>query len=407
MKYRTMGRTGVRVSALGYGCMRYPKKGGRVDEERTRRQILSLIDGGVNYLDTAYVYGMGQSESILGRVLQEGGRREKVHVADKVPPQLVFSRADMDKILSTMLQRLRSDRVDFLLAHALSDFATWARLRSLGYPEFLEQARREGRIRFAGFSWHGNTAEFKKVVDDYPWDFCQIQYNYLDEHNQAGKEGLEYAASRGLGVAVMEPLRGGALVGRMPREVAEILEGAGVRRSPAAWALDWIWDHPGVSTVLSGLNEESHVAENLRLADGSEAGMFADGDRRVVERVREAYGRLLRTGCTGCGYCMPCPFGVDIPRTFAMQNTLHLFQERQARVQYTLHATGMAGGVPSKASLCRECGKCETHCPQHIPIRERLKEADRELTVKAMLPAARLLRFIMRKRDRKAAAEVR
>lgn len=384
--------------------MRYPRKGGRVDEERTRRQMLSAIDAGVNYFDTAYVYGMGQSEAVLGRVLAEPGRREKVLVADKIPPYIVFSRKDMDRILTTMLQRLRTDRVDFLLAHALSDFPSWERLKSLGYPGFLEQARRDGRIRFAGFSWHGNTAEFRKVVDDHPWDFCQIQYNYLDERNQAGREGLEHAAARGLGVVVMEPLRGGMLVGRMPKEVAAVMAQAEVRRSPAAWALDWIWDHPGVSTVLSGLNEESHIEEDIRLAGESAPGMFTEADRRAVAGIREAYGRLMRTGCTGCAYCMPCPFGVDIPKAFALQNTLHVFHDGQARFQYTIHTTGMGGGAPSKASQCRECGKCETRCPQHIPIRERLKEADRELTVKAMLPAARLLRIVMRRRDRKARA---
>jgi predicted aldo/keto reductase-like oxidoreductase len=231
----------------------------------------------------------------------------------------------MDRILEAMLRRLSTDRIDFLLAHALNDYGAWERTVSLGYLDFLAEAKQAGKIRFAGFSWHGKLEEFKKVVDDYPWDFCQIQYNYLDENFQAGTAGLEYAAGKGLGVAVMEPLRGGSLVGRMPRSVAGIMDGAAAKRSPAAWALDWVWDRPEVSVVLSGLNDERHIEENLALAAASAPGSFGPEERKLIARVRDEYRRLLKVGCTGCAYCLPCPSGVDIPNVFSMRNNLHLF----------------------------------------------------------------------------------
>ncbi len=401
MVYREMGRTGVKVSALGYGCMRYPKKGGRIDAERTERQLRTAIDRGVNYFDTAWAYMGGQSESILGRVLAQARSAAsagagELYVADKIPPYIVYSRKDMDRTLETMLRRLGSERIDFLLAHMLGDFASWERLKSLGYIEFLEEARAAGKIRFSGFSWHGNKDEFKKVVDDYPWDFCQIQYNYMDEHYQAGCEGLEHAAAKGLGVAVMEPLRGGSLVGRLPAEAARAIEAAPVRRSAAAWALDWVWDHAGVSTVLSGLNEEAHIEENLALAEASYPGMLKDADRAMLAEIRSVYRRLMRVDCTGCSYCMPCPFGVDIPYAFSMLNSLHLFNDKGARFQYTVFTSGISGGKSSAASACSECGACEKKCPQHIAIRSKLKEVDAELSIKAMRPFIGALKLVRR-----------
>jgi hypothetical protein len=396
-----MGKTGIKVSALGYGCMRYPKKGGRIDAERTERQLRTAIDRGVNYFDTAWAYLGGMSETILGRAIADAksaspSSRDALYIADKIPPYIVFSRKDMDKTLETMLKRLASERIDFLLAHMLSDFASWERLKSLGYREFIDDARAAGKIRFAGFSWHGNKDEFKKVVDDYPWDFCQIQYNYMDEHYQAGREGLEHAAAKGLGVSVMEPLRGGSLVGRLPAEVAQAIAKADVQRSAAAWALDWLWDQAGVSTVLSGLNEEAHIEENLALAEGSSVGMLKEEDRSMMAELCSVYRRLMRVGCTGCSYCMPCPFGVDIPYAFSMLNSRHLFDDKHARFQYTLFTSGMSGGKSSAASLCTECGACEKKCPQHIEIRSKLKEVDAELSVKALKPFIGLMRFVRR-----------
>ncbi len=391
MKYRTMGRTGVEVSALGYGCMRYPKNGGRIDEKRTLAQLSTAMDAGVNYFDTAYIYLGGQSEAILGKAIAE--RRDSVFVADKIPPYLVFSRKDMDKLLAAMLKRLGTDRIDFLLAHALNDFQSWERLASLGYAEFLADAKRSGKIRFAGFSWHGALGEFKKTVDAYPWDFCQIQYNYLDERFQAGTEGLEYAAAAGLGVTVMEPLRGGSLVGKMPKSAEAIMKGAASKRSPADWALNWVWDRSEVSTVLSGLNEEAHIRENLALADASASGSFTEADKALVGRVRDEYRSLLKVGCTGCAYCMPCPYGVDIPNVFAMRNGLHLFASRHMRFQYTAFTAGLGGGTPSSAASCVGCGACEKRCPQGLEIRRHLAESHKELSIPALKPAIGLMRL--------------
>jgi uncharacterized protein len=408
MVYRKMGRTGVEVSALGYGCMRYPRKGGRIDSERTLRQLATALDRGVNYFDTAWAYLNGQSESLLGKALA-GAAREKAYIADKIPPSLVFSRSDMDKTLETMLRRLGTDRVDFLLAHALHDFVSWERLRDLGWPEFLRDARESGKIRFAGFSWHGNKDEFKRVVDDYPWDFCQIQYNYLDERFQAGREGLEHAAAKGLGVSVMEPLRGGSLVGRLPAEVASAIAAAPSGRSAAAWALDWVWDQGGVSTVLSGLNEESHIEENLALAQASRVGMLGPEDLATVAEIRSIYQRLLRVGCTGCQYCMPCPHGVDIPYAFSSLNALGLFGNRQVRYQYSLFTSGINGGRVSSPAACTGCGACERKCPQGIEIRAKLEEVDDEVFVKAMRPVAGALKALrwVRGERRGAAAPTR
>jgi uncharacterized protein len=410
MVYRPMGRTGVRVSALGYGCMRYPRRGGRIDVERTERQLRRALERGVNYFDTAWAYLGGQSEAILGRVLRDAGATRgattgasRAYIADKIPPYLVFSRKDLDRFLDTMLRRLGTDHIDFLLAHALGDLKSWERLRDLGYPRFLEDARAAGKIGFAGFSWHGNKDEFKKVVDAYPWDFCQIQYNYMDEHYQAGREGLEHAASKGLGVVVMEPLRGGSLAGRVPAEVAAAFkEGAahaqagGGSRSAAAWALDWVWDHAEVSCLLSGLNEEAHIEENLALAEASAPGMLRPGDKAMMAEISSVYARLMRVGCTGCSYCMPCPFGVDIPYAFSSLNSLHLFKDRHLRYQYTLFSSGMSGGRSSGPSLCTECGACEKKCPQGIEIRKMLKVADAELSVPALKPLVGLLALLRR-----------
>jgi hypothetical protein len=388
MVYRKMGRTGVEVSALGYGCMRYPRRAGRIDVERTEAQLEFAFAKGVNYFDTAWAYLGGQSETILGKFLKRIGRG-RAYVADKILPALIFSRRDFDKILGVILSRLSTEYVDFLLMHALSDFQVWERLKSLGAVEFIEQARRDGRIKYAGFSWHGDKDDFRRVVDDYPWDFCQIQYNYLDEHNQAGREGLEYAAAKGLGVVVMEPLRGGSLVGRMPAEAEQAIRRAALGRggnapSAVCLALNWIWDQPGVSTVLSGLNEEKHIEEDIALAENSAPNSMSDQDKMLLAEVRSVYERLMKVRCTGCGYCMPCPYGVNIPFAFAALNSYGYFHERQIKFQYNLNTTGYAGGRKSAASICTKCGACEKKCPQHIPIRASLEEASRELESGAM-----------------------
>lgn len=404
MNYREMGKTGDSVSILGYGCMRFPHVNGRVDQERTERQIIQAIENGVNYFDTSVIYHGGKSESILGDILARGFR-DRVRIATKLPPFMVHSVKDMNNILDNQLKKLRTDHIDYYLLHAVNDFGGWERLKRLGVREFIEQAKKDGRIRYTGFSYHGDKEDFRAIVDDYAWDMCQIQYNYIDEYFQAGREGLEYAASRGLGVVIMEPLRGGSLVGRMPREIEKIWDSSGIKRTPVDWALRWLWDQPAVTAVLSGMNEEAHIDENTRLAGEVQPNRLTEGELKLYERVKDEYYRLMKVGCTGCGYCMPCPAGVDIPFCFSYYNARHFFGAGRARWQYIAFAGGLMGGTPSYASLCKKCGKCEKACPQHLPIREKLAEVASDMEPKVLKPASWLVRKYFKLRGKNKPAD--
>ena len=378
MLYRTVPKTGDNLSILGFGCMRLPStRTGGVDEARAIRQIRHAIDGGVNYVDTAPVYHLGKSEQVLGRALA-GGYREKVRIATKLPHWSVYERADMDRILDAQLKTLQTDHVDYYLLHSLGK-GSFEKLLGLGVLEFLDAAKRDGRIRNAGFSFHDNLAAFKEIVDSYDWQFCQIQYNYLDEQNQAGTEGLRYAAEKGLAVIVMEPLRGGNLAGRIPPSIQKIWDEAPLKRSPAEWGLRWVWDHPEVTVVLSGMNDEAHIDENLRVAGSALPGSLSGDEHALIGRVRDEYRRLMKVGCTGCGYCMPCPAGVDIPGCFASYNAHALFpHDRTAKFQYIGRHGGLIGDR-SHAGLCRQCGKCAKSCPQHLPIPSLMKDVSKEM----------------------------
>jgi predicted aldo/keto reductase-like oxidoreductase len=376
MLYREMGKTGDKVSVLGYGCMRFPKKHLAIDEARTERQLISAIERGVNYFDTAYLYP--GSESVLGNTLAKG-YRNKVFVATKLPLPLVNSVKDMENILDTQLRRLKTDRIDYYLMHSVMTMDGWLRMKQLGVCDFIEKAQKAGKIRCIGFSYHGDRFQFNDIIDDHPWDFCQIQYNYLDEHFQAGVEGLRYAASKGLGVVVMEPLRGGLLVGKMPPEINAIWERAPVKRTPVEWALRWVWNQPEVSTVLSGMNEESHIDENIRIAEKAYPNSLSAAELAIIGEVKKTLSGMLKIGCTGCGYCMPCPAGVNIPACFSCYNSNFLFRDRTGEQNYLMLTTGGDSGAPSYASLCRNCGKCESQCPQHLPIRNNLRMVSKEM----------------------------
>lgn len=398
MLNREIRKTGDMLSILGYGCMRFPQKKGKIDLERTEKQIISAIEKGVNYFDTAYVYHGGKSESILGNILSKG-YRDRVKIATKLPPYMVHSRKDMDRILETQLKRLKTDRIDYYLMHALQDMAGWKRLKQLGVLEFLETAKQQGKVIKVGFSYHGDRSDFKTIVDDYPWDFCQIQYNYLDENNQAGKEGLEYAAAKGLGVIIMEPLRGGYLVGKMPTELQKVWDSAEVKRTPVEWALRWIWNHPEVTVVLSGMNEEAHIDENSIIASKAYPNSLNAKELKLFNEVKAFYSEKMKVGCTGCAYCMPCPAGVDIPKCFSYYNSKYLFDERHPQFQYMAFTSGMAGGRPSYASLCKNCGKCEKMCPQHLPIQRHLKEVTKDMEITVLKPAVKLIGKYFKIRD--------
>lgn len=369
MKYRRCGKLDVNASALGFGCMRLPVLGdgaGPIDEPEAIRMIRRAVDGGVNYIDTAYPYHHGQSEPLVGRALRDG-YREKVHLATKLPTWLVRDPSDFDRYLDEQLRRLETDRVDFYLLHAL-DGNRWGVLLDNGVFDAIDRYKRSGRIRYAGFSFHDHLTVFKKIIDAHDWDFCQIQFNYLDEYDQAGLEGLRYAAARNIAVVVMEPLLGGRLAGAPPDAVARLWEQAPVRRTPAEWALRWVWNHPEVSVVLSGMSALEQVEENLRIAGEAEAGSLTGGELALIERVKQAYKSLPRIDCTGCGYCTPCPFGVDIPGNFQMYNGLMAFNDRSRKPAYF----GQEEKV--RASGCRACGRCESLCPRRLPIRELLKK---------------------------------
>jgi len=390
MQYRQVPKNGDQLSALGFGAMRLPTKRGRIDEDRATRQIRYAIDKGVNYVDTAVPYHGGESERFLGRALS-GGYREKVKLATKLPPWSVKTREDMDRILDIQLKKLQTDRIDYYLLHSL-EAGQWKRLQDLGVLKFLESAKAAGKIRNAGFSFHGDRRTFREIIDAYDWIFCQIQYNFLDETNQAGTEGLRYAASKNIAVMVMEPLRGGMLAGKLPKEVREIYDRAEMRRSAAAWALRWVWNHPEVTVVLSGMNDENHIAENLKTCEDALPGSMTAVELATIEAVAGTYRRLLKVGCTGCAYCMPCPFGVNIPQCFFLYNDYSMGGNHL--MTRGLYGMGLMGGMGPRAdaSLCRSCGKCAKACPQKIAIPDELKKVRSTLgglRTKILLPFAR------------------
>jgi len=379
MLYREMPSNGDELSLLGFGCMRLPEKDGAIDEERAMRQVRSAIDRGVNYIDTAWPYHAGQSEPFVGRALADG-YREKVNLATKLPAWMVHSREEMDVFLNAQLEKLNTNRIDYYLVHCLVG-ELWDRVVELGIIDFLDKAKADGRIVNAGFSFHGASEDFTRIVDAYPWQFCQIQYNYLDEENQAGTKGLEYAAGKGLGVIVMEPLRGGKLGGPAPAAVAAIWDEAETKRTPAEWALRWLWNHPEVTVVLSGMNEEAHIEENLKVAGEAYPHSLTDAELQLVQRAEREYRHLMKAGCTGCRYCMPCPAGVNIPVCLEIYNDLHLYEKvDEAKSMYVIRLCGtLVSGEPAYASQCIRCGQCLEKCPQHLEIPSLLESAAREL----------------------------
>lgn len=389
MLYRRVKKSGDNLSVLGFGCMRLPQKRGmpgqgKIDEKRATAQIRYAVDRGVNYVDTAFIYHMGGSEPFLGRALQEG-YRDRVRLATKLPLQLTKSPGDAERILSSQLDRLATDRIDYYLIHGLTR-SLWEKTKSLGILEFLERAKKDGKIVNTGFSFHGDLDTFKEVVDTYDWSICQIQYNFLDERNQAGTGGLRYAAAKDLGVVVMEPLRGGHIAGRIPDQVKAVWKEATTERSPAEWALRWVWNHPEVTVALSGMNEEAHVEENIRIAEEALADSLTAQELALFGRVEAAYRKLTKIGCTGCRYCMPCPSGVNIPSCFEAYDISHMLGARQwARSSYMANIFFLAEGMePGRASSCTGCERCLEKCPQHLPIPSLLKEVSAEFDDRKM-----------------------
>ena len=373
MKYR-LDRYGNRISQLGYGCMRFSKKGTGIDYEKAEKEVLLAIEQGVNYFDTAYIYP--GSEECLGQILDENKCRDRVNIATKLPQYIIRSSAAIDKTFHEELSRLRTDHIDYYLMHMFTDYAEWEHLKGLGIEQWIARQKAEGSIRQIGFSYHGETGMFLKILDTYDWDFCQIQYNYLDEHTQAGRKGLQAAAKKGVPVIIMEPLRGGKLV-NLPDKAKNVLACDSNGYTPAELGLRWLWDQPEVTCVLSGMNSEEMINENTRIASEAQPGDLTPEDMQIVEQIKQIIREREKVGCTGCRYCMPCPKGVDIPGNFYYYNLMYMEKKSSARLEFAQNI-GLRK-QPCFASQCVGCGLCEKHCPQHIRIREKLKEADRSL----------------------------
>ena len=398
MQYREVPKNGDQLSVLGYGCMRLPKRMGGINEQLAERQILHAIGRGLNYLDTAYLYHNGRSESFLGKMLAINARRENVKLATKLPHWRTRSKSEMDGVLDEQLARLRTDRIDYYLVHALSG-DLWEIAKRNGIVEFLDDALKKGKILNAGFSFHGGAEDFTTIVDDYNWTFCQIQYNYLDTHYQAGTAGLKYAASRNMAVVVMEPLRGGNLAKTPPPSVQSVWDSSSSKKTPVGWALGWLWNQPEVTVVLSGMNDFAHIEENLDLADVAVPGAFSEQEVGTVEKAASEFRAAMRIGCTGCQYCMPCPAGVDIPNCFSFYNSKHAFKDPSANFMYLLQNGGMSPKKSSLASMCLDCGQCLEKCPQHLSIPDLLAEVARDMEGVWTKPAVWLGRRLMRVRS--------
>ena len=387
MQYRN-DRHGHPISLLGYGCMRFTKKGNSIDLAKAEEEIMAAYHEGVNYFDTAYIYG--GSEVALGKIVAKNGIRHDISIATKLPQYLIKSKAGIEKYFTEQMERLQTDYIDYYLMHMLTDIGAWEKLKRLGIEDWIEEKKKTGAIKNVGFSFHGNTEKFLEILDAYDWDFCQIQYNYMDEHSQAGVKGLKAAAAKKIPVIIMEPLRGGKLVGMLPESAKELIASYKVKRSPAEWAFRWLYNQPEVTCVLSGMNSLSMVEENCAIASDTKENSFTSEDFALIEQIKEEIKKKTKVGCTACGYCMPCPKGIDIPTAFRCYNQMYTENKHSGRFEYLQCLAYNKDRADIKE--CIECGKCESHCPQHIAIRKELKEAR-----KALLPVHyRIMTNVMR-----------
>ena len=375
MKYRK-DKYNNDISLLGFGCMRFKRnKVGKTDYKETEKQILKAYELGINYYDTAYIYP--ESESVLGSILDKHKIREKVNIATKLPHYLIKNKEGLEKTFQEELRRLKTTYVDFYLMHMLTDVDTWQRLVGIGIIEWIEEKKKNGQIRQIGFSYHGNSDMFMKLCDVYDWDFAQIQYNYLDEHSQAGRRGLHYAHSKGLSVIIMEPLRGGRLVNKLPKSGLEIINNYKPHYTPASWAFKWLYNQKEVTCVLSGMNSMDMLLENVETVSNSYVDELTENDQKMLDSVVGEINKKIKVGCTGCAYCMPCVKGVDIPGCFAAYNRMYSESKFWGWIDYVI-CTALRKNA-SCASNCISCGKCELHCPQGIEIRKELKNVQKEM----------------------------
>lgn len=392
MLYRKDIKNDNQLSALGFGAMRFPTKNNKIDYEKSWEILKYAIDNGINYIDTAYPYHRGQSEEFLGTVLSRNNYRNKVYLATKLPHWFLNKYDDFEKTLDIQLSKLQTDYIDYYLIHMIAHYSQWENLVELGIIDFIEKAKKSGKIRNIGFSSHADSIDFKKTIDSYNWDFCQIQFNFLDEYYQAGIDGLKYAYNKDIPVIIMEPLRGGSLVKTLPEEVKNLYNDFHIKRTPASWALRWIWNHKEVTTVLSGMSTLEQVKENIETASSSAVNSMSEEEQDIMDQVKKIYKSKIQVNCTGCRYCMPCPAGVNIPTAFEIYNNKFLQAAGGIKYEYLLRMGGILG-EKSLASQCINCGKCVKVCPQKIDIPTELKKVSKEFETKSIKISIKLARI--------------
>lgn len=376
MQYRKFTNDGLNTSLLGFGCMRFPtidKDLSKIDKNISEKMLEFAIDHGVNYFDTAYNYHGGNSEGFVGQFFKKKGIRNKIYLASKNPVWLVEKYEDFEKLLDEQLERLQTDYIDFYLLHSLHE-KTYRKIINLNVFKFLDEAKKKGKIRYAGFSFHDELPLFKEIANAYPWDFCQIQLNYMDREMQAGLEGLKYAHTKGLDVVIMEPIKGGKLVNPSD-EINDIWSKSEIKRTPAEWALRWIFDFPQVKVVLSGMSSLDQVKENIRIADEGFPNSLTEKELSLIDRVTDVYKKKIKVGCTSCEYCLPCPSNVSIPNIFEMYNNMYVYDA----IENSQKSYKALKEKSKDVSQCIECGECENICPQHLEVISLLKEAEKEL----------------------------
>ena len=393
MQYRKDLRSGKELSVLGFGCMRFPNSvPGAIDEKATEKLILQALDEGINYFDTAYIYP--NSEQVLGSIIERNALRDRMIIATKLPHQSCKTREDFDRYIHAQLQRLRTDYIDYYLIHNVTSLAEWERLCSFGVEEWIIEKKHAGIIGQIGFSFHGSQAEFEPLLNAYDWDFCQIQYNYMNENYQAGRSGLQLAAAKGLPVIIMEPLLGGKLATGLPRKAKDLLRAADTSLSDAQWAFRWLWNQPEVTVVLSGMNAADQLSQNAELACKVVPGSMNENEQSVIEQVIDVFNESYKVPCTGCNYCLPCPKGINIPAAFAAYNTSYVFGWYQGVKAHTLSA-GATSDKPHYLADCTECGACAKKCPQHIAIPAELKKVRKRVEPKLLVGIMSIVRKSM------------
>ena len=394
MKYRIDPKNGNEISILGYGCMRFPNNMGRIDMDKTEKLLLEAVERGINYYDTAYLYP--GSEAAVGEIFEKHSIRDKVFIATKLPILMCKKTSDFDKFFNIQLERLKTTYVDYYFMHMLTTPEQWQTLCDLGIESWIESKKQSGQIRNVGFSFHGNQMDFLKIIDQYDWNFCQIQYNYINENYQAGMTGLKYASKKGMPVFIMEPLLGGKLASGLPEKAVETMKASNPDLSPVGWSLKWIWNQPEVTMLLSGMNAPEQLNENIKLAEESEPNMWSTPELTTVQEVVKIFNESYKIPCTGCNYCMPCPQNIDIPGCFAAYNTSYAIKKSLGLQQYMMNTGAINQKNPAYASTCIKCGKCESHCPQNIQIRDSLELVTKRLEPKWLKFGLSIARKVLR-----------